>query len=60
MLVHPLENKIMGDITDLIMDGIICEQCGEMLIDIEDGEEALGVPGHCSCCDGEVDEDDET
>ena len=33
----------MGDITDMILDGILCEHCGCLLPDMEEGKN-LGAP----------------
>lgn len=33
----------MGDIADMMLDGLLCERCGELI----DGEE----PGYPRCCE---------
>ena len=43
----------MGDVADMILEGILCEYCG---VYIEDGEcelEADGYPRLCSNCQNE-------
>lgn len=35
----------MGDIADMMLDGTLCEGCGEYL-----GGESFGVPRYCSGC----------
>lgn len=35
----------MGEIADMMLDGTMCEACGEFLNDGEDGD---GLPGYCS------------
>lgn len=37
----------MGDIADMMLDGTMCQGCGEFLCDGEDGP---GYPGYCSSC----------
>lgn len=41
----------MGEIADMMLEGILCQYCGEYL---GDGD---GFPQSCSCCGGD-DEDD--
>lgn len=38
----------MSEVTELILDGILCEQCGQ-LVDIE----PVGYPRRCEDCDSE-------
>ena len=38
----------MGEFSDLIIDGFLCETCGEMI----DGKES-GYPRQCDECKGE-------
>lgn len=37
----------MGEIADMILDGTMCQGCGEWLHDGEDGD---GFPGWCPSC----------
>lgn len=37
----------MGDIADMMLDGTMCQGCGEWLCDGADGP---GYPGYCSSC----------
>ena len=45
----------MGELADMIMQGVICERCGEMV------GEAVGHPRSCLGCEQEAlwEEDDE-
>lgn len=36
----------MGEIADLMLDGEMCQECGEFI------EPALGYPGLCAGCSG--------
>lgn len=38
----------MGDAVEMILDGLVCELCGELI----DGEEP-GFPRHCDSCEEE-------
>lgn len=45
-----------GEIAEMMLDGTVCEQCGEFL---HNGEDGPGYPGLCAGCGGrEVDCDD--
>ena len=37
----------MGDIADMMLDGTMCQWCGEWL---HDGEDGPGYPGLCASC----------
>jgi hypothetical protein len=37
----------MGDIADMILDGILCETCGGLIGDVP---EAVGYPRQCDSC----------
>jgi hypothetical protein len=41
----------MGEIADMMLDGTICEQCGEFI------GEPVGYPRLCSSCAEEDDDD---
>ena len=41
----------MGEIADMMLDGTICQGCGEWLCDGEDGP---GYPGFCAGCQPRV------
>ena len=36
----------MGEIADMVLDGIMCETCGEII----DGGEEAGYPRQCAGC----------
>lgn len=36
----------MGEIAEMMLEGILCEGCGEYL------EDAVGYPRRCTCCGG--------
>jgi len=42
----------MGDIADMMLDGTLCERCGEYL------GEAEGYPRYCPSCQEEIDEEE--
>lgn len=42
----------MGEIAEMMLDGFMCEQCGETIGDEETGE-GQGFPGLCAGCAGE-------
>ena len=39
----------MGEIAEMMLDGFMCEQCGEIIGDMETGE-GQGFPGLCAGC----------
>ena len=43
----------MGEISEMILDGTLCEQCGEYI-----GDE-VGFPRSCYSCGGEGEEEEE-
>lgn len=43
----------MGEIAEMMLDGFICEQCGEIIGDMDTGEGA-GFPGLCAGCASEA------
>ena len=48
-----LGGKKMGEISEMILDGTLCEQCGEYI-----GDE-VGFPRSCYSCGGEGKEEEE-
>lgn len=38
----------MGEIAEMMLDGTMCQLCGEFLFDGEDGD---GIPMYCAACD---------
>ncbi len=38
----------MGDIADMMLDGLLCERCGELIDGVE-----LGYPRLCEDCENE-------
>lgn len=42
----------MGDMADMVLDGILCQECGELMIDPEK-EDPPGYPQTCGGCAGE-------
>lgn len=51
----------MGEITEMMLDGTLCEVCGGLMEDLvpEEGSELLDAPGYprrCPDCGGEEDE----
>lgn len=45
----------MGEIADMMLDGTMCQGCGEWL---NDGEDGPGYPGYCSACAPDEEYDD--
>jgi hypothetical protein len=43
----------MGEVTEMILDGLLCERCGTVV----DGQEA-GFPRLCEDCEKEPDDED--
>lgn len=48
----------MGEISDMMLDGTLCEGCGELMDDLvpDEGNELLEPPGHprrCADCQEE-------
>lgn len=41
----------MGDIADMMLEGILCESCGDLV-----NETPLGYPTHCGACAAEDEE----
>lgn len=39
----------MGEIAEMMLDGFLCQGCGEVIGDYESGE-GLGYPGFCAGC----------
>jgi predicted Zn-ribbon and HTH transcriptional regulator len=48
----------MGEIADMLLDGTLCEGCGEVFDDIMDGEDSPGFPRRCPECEMEELEDE--
>jgi hypothetical protein len=46
----------MGEIADMMLDGTMCQGCGEWL---HDGDDGPGFPGYCSACEPDEDEGEE-
>lgn len=44
----------MGEIAEMMLDGTMCQGCGEFLCDGEDGQ---GFPGYCESCQRQADEE---
>lgn len=42
------EERRMGDIAEMILEGILCEFCGVYL------GEGQGFPDNCKACEGEI------
>lgn len=40
----------MGEIADAILDGTLCEGCGEVFDDVIEGREPPGHPRRCPTC----------
>lgn len=40
----------MGEIADMILDGILCQVCGGLMEDVEPGFNAPGHPRTCEDC----------
>lgn len=40
----------MGDVADMMLEGMLCEGCGEFL------GEGMGFPQYCASCAGEAEE----
>ena len=45
----------MGEIADMMLDGTMCQQCGEFICDGEDGD---GYPVTCASCIAQNNKDD--
>ena len=43
----------MGEIADSMLDGEMCEGCGEWMEDFLEGKEAPGHPRRCPSCEEE-------
>ncbi len=43
----------MGDISEMMLDGTLCECCGILMI--SEGEESCGYPIRCEACQGDED-----
>ena len=41
----------MGEAAEDILDGLVCEVCGEWFDDVLDGQEPPGHPRRCDRCD---------
>lgn len=41
----------MGEAAEDILDGTVCEGCGEFFDDITDGDEPPGFPRRCTSCE---------
>lgn len=55
----------MGEIADMMLDGTLCEGCGEIMDDMIDGhdededqdeDDAPGYPRRCAACGGDDEE----
>lgn len=42
----------MGDVADMVMDGVICEGCGTAMI-VEDYDDLPGHPVLCMVCEND-------
>lgn len=40
----------MGEVTEMLLDGTLCEGCGEVFDDVIEGAEAPGHPRRCPSC----------
>lgn len=40
----------MGEIAEMMLDGTMCQQCGEWLNDGDDGDDGEGFPVSCESC----------
>lgn len=40
----------MGEIADMMLEGLLCEGCGEAFDDVVDGADAPGFPRRCPTC----------
>ena len=40
----------MGDITELILEGVLCQECGGLMEDIEEDFGGPGYPQTCEEC----------
>lgn len=47
----------MGEIAEMMLDGFMCEQCGEIIGDIESGE-GQGFPCLCAACQADAGDDE--
>lgn len=46
----------MGEITDMMLDGTVCQSCGVWL---NEGRDGAGCPGYCADCEPENDDHNE-
>jgi hypothetical protein len=44
----------MGDIADMMLEGILCEGCGELFDDMDEGHEPPGHPRRCDSCEVKI------
>lgn len=45
----------MGEISEAILDGLMCEVCGEVFEDALEGDDPPGFPRRCPGCDKDWD-----
>lgn len=45
----------MGDIADMMMEGILCHGCGGLMDDVTEDSPIAGYPRLCEDCEGEPD-----
>lgn len=43
-----------GEIAEMMLDGMLCQGCGDVIGDYESGE-GLGYPGYCAGCQPDTD-----
>lgn len=43
--------SLLGEVAEMILEGVLCQYCGVVLDDIVAGEEASGYPRVCEDCE---------
>lgn len=43
----------MGEITEMILEGILCQECGGLMDDVTEDSPVPGYPRTCDDCKGE-------
>lgn len=55
-LLQTLRRIMPGEIAEMMLDGTLCQSCGEVIVDYH--KESQGFPGFCAGCRPDDDEDE--